>query len=104
MVRLLHLSDLHLGPIDKHQILGDYKEDVIPAKERVSRIDKMRRSLALLSKHFKSREETLDAVIVSGDITLANGVEGFQMLSGMLGELGDVLPPPSRIVVVPGNH
>ena len=104
MVRLLHLSDLHLGPIDRRQTSGDHKEDVIPLEERTSRIKKMQHSLSLIRDRLSQRNESLDAVVVSGDITLANEVMGFQMLSDLLGKLGNVLPSPSRIVVVPGNH
>ena len=84
--------------------MGDYKEDLIPLSERMSRIKKLQHSLDLLGKHLASQRQTLDAVVVSGDVSLANEEAGFQMLSTVLGRLGSALPEPSNIIVVPGNH
>lgn len=104
MSLLLHLSDLHLGNSLAEDELSDYKLGAIPESERHSRVKLLENTLAALATSLKATGETLDAVIVSGDVTTRHRPEGFERLPELLARLGDALPPPERIVVVPGNH
>jgi len=100
---ILHLTDLHLGSAGLDP-LGDYKSDFVPVSERVTRHGVFASTLSALSRYLIETDCTIDALLISGDVTYANGIEGFQALAATLEELGDRLPPPERIVVVPGNH
>lgn len=104
MATLLHLSDLHLGVGDANEELGDHKLEVIDPAARQTRSTVLRATLQSLARALDATGEQLDAVVVSGDITYQGQEAGFALLSETLGHLGDVLPDPSRIVVVPGNH
>lgn len=102
MTRILHLSDVHLAPVGVDPDAGDYKEHAVPAAERQTRRGLLSDALASLTRHLTA---PLDAVIVSGDVTLYGREDGFPMLPELLDELGGLLPAdPARIVVVPGNH
>jgi 3',5'-cyclic AMP phosphodiesterase CpdA len=50
------------------------------------------------------RNESIDALIVTGDITTFGIAGGFAQLPALLDNLSTVLPPKDHIVVVPGNH
>lgn len=103
MALILHLTDLHLGttPLDT---LDDYKSEFVPIAERVTRHKVLTSTLSALSRHLTDTGQIIDAVLISGDVTYANSIEGFEALAGTLEILGDRLPPTERIVVVPGNH
>jgi 3',5'-cyclic AMP phosphodiesterase CpdA len=101
VTRILHLTDLHLAPIDSDAALGDYKENFVPLAERQQRVESMRTALAEFAR---AHPEQLDAVVVSGDITIAGDESGFLRFKEVLEDLGSALPPKDRIVVVPGNH
>jgi 3',5'-cyclic AMP phosphodiesterase CpdA len=100
---ILHLTDLHLGTTGLDP-LDDYKSDFVPISERVTRHRVLASTLSALSRHLTESDCTIDAILISGDVTYANGIEGFEALAATLEILGDRLPPPERIVVVPGNH
>jgi 3',5'-cyclic AMP phosphodiesterase CpdA len=100
---ILHLTDLHLGTTGLDP-LDDYKSDFVPISERVTRHSVLASTLSALSRHLTENNYTIDAILISGDVTYANGIEGFEALAATLEILGDQLPPPERIVVVPGNH
>jgi 3',5'-cyclic AMP phosphodiesterase CpdA len=100
---ILHLTDLHLGTTGLDP-LDDYKSDFVPISERVTRHRVLASTLSALSRHLTESDYTIDAILISGDVTYANGIEGFEALAATLETLGDRLPPPERIVVVPGNH
>ena len=113
MVSILHLSDLHLLPTDgfdagkyewSGQILGDYKSDVIAPENRQTRHKLISSSLFEIGKAFSEQEGSFDAVVVSGDVTSVGRPDGLQMLEETLSRLGNALPSPDRIMVVPGNH
>lgn len=104
MSLLLHLSDLHLGNSLAEDVLSDYKLGAIPEAERQTRVKLLENTLAGLAARLRSSGEALDAVIISGDITTRHRPDGFDRLPELLNKLGDALPPPERIVVVPGNH
>lgn len=105
MGTLLHMSDLHLAPEgDRADITGDYKLDLVPWAERQRRTADIRSTLKQLSKSFAGSRMTLDAIVISGDVTVRGRVEGIDLLDSVLDELGDALPTKDRILIVPGNH
>ncbi len=95
MSLILHLSDLHLGPVEGDVALGDYKSEIVSLTER---------TLQKLNDHLKQKTEHLDAIVITGDITVKGHEEGFKKLEELLACLNDVRPPANQIVVVPGNH
>lgn len=100
--RILHLSDLHLAPIADDEIPGDYKSELVPLAERQRRVESLKRTLREFGE---AQPGELDAVVVSGDVTIAAAESGYRMLESVLGELGPALPgDPARVLVVPGNH
>ena len=104
MSLLLHLSDLHLANTPGEDAVGDYKVEAVPEKDRVTRVGLLRNTLAALSGWLAENNDSLDGIIVTGDVTTRGRPEGFGELPGLLSELGEALPEPGRIVVVPGNH
>lgn len=104
LATILHLSDLHLGVSEANKEFGDHKLDVIDPAARQTRSSTLHATLQSLARALTARGEQLDAVVVSGDVTYQGHEEGFALLGKALGHLGDLLPDPSRIVVVPGNH
>lgn len=103
MATLLHLSDLHLGSA-ADEVFGDHKLEVVDLYSRQRRSTVMAETLRSLGQALVDGGETLDAVVVSGDVTYRGNPGGFDALNGMLGYLGDALPDRGRILVVPGNH
>ncbi len=92
---------MHLAPIERDEVLGDYKEDFVPLEERQRRVEALRTALREFGD---AHSDELDLVIVSGDITIAGERSGYELFAEVLAELGDALPPRARILVVPGNH
>lgn len=102
VLRLLHLTDLHLGP---NQPTDDVKTPVIPLSDRAQRFDSIADTLTALGEHLIELGQRFDAIIISGDITNKGTREGFAMLPALLDKLGPAKPSdPRRVVVVPGNH
>ena len=104
MSLLLHLSDLHLGPVRDEDIPDDFKSDIPPLSERTTRYTILEDTLTQLSSQLRQAGEQLDAVVVSGDITVKNDERGFQKLDEVLSWLGDARPTPEKTIIVPGNH
>jgi 3',5'-cyclic AMP phosphodiesterase CpdA len=100
---ILHLTDLHLGKAPDTQDYGDYKSKIVVPGQRTTRRTLLENTLQEIETRF-GEEGPLDAVVVSGDLTVGNDEEGFRLFQGVLGKLGTALPPPERILVVPGNH
>jgi 3',5'-cyclic AMP phosphodiesterase CpdA len=100
---ILHLSDVHLGATPIEDVADEYKAEFVSPEERTQRHKILRWTLEALPEAL-SLSGPLDAIVLSGDITVANGEEGFKQLDGLLGALGDARPAKDRIVVVPGNH
>ena len=103
MARILHLSDLHLSTEVLNSTFGDYKSDSITPGDRLRlkevlkwTIEKWVHSVESLGK--------LDAVVISGDITVRDAKDGWENFKQLLDWLNPILPEPNRIVVVPGNH
>lgn len=104
MSLLLHLSDLHLGNAGDDDV-GDYsKTETVAETDRVTRRKLIMATLRGLRKWLAENDDSLDAVIVTGDITTRGRPSGFDELPTLLDALGNKLPPPDRIIVVPGNH
>jgi 3',5'-cyclic AMP phosphodiesterase CpdA len=104
MLRILHLTDLHLSSVNNDQVFDDYKSDLVPPAERNTRTSLLRNTLKELGQKLRRDKKTLDALVVTGDITVANADDGFEQLERLLSQLGTSRPPPERIVVIPGNH
>lgn len=104
MATLLHLSDLHLTGASSPAPTADHKAKVIPLKNAGHRADLLRSTLAGLRVALEDAGESLDSIIITGDVTNGGQLAGFAELSDVLGALGDRLPPRERILVVPGNH
>lgn len=104
MATLLHLSDLHLGDED-YSAFADYKVEVIAAAARQGRSTVLANTLRALGEALAREGMQLDAIAISGDVTYRGQASGFAQLPEMLANLGEeVVPDPSRIMVVPGNH
>jgi hypothetical protein len=101
---ILHLSDLHLLPKDSDEPVGDYRSGFVPPEHRQKRVDLLVDTLHGLREKLNEDEERLEAIVISGDVTTRGARAGFEMLPDLLGNLGDQLPDPGAIVVVPGNH
>src|SRR3954449_7543250 len=99
---ILHLTDLHLGGGNPRAEAGDYgKSDLVPPRERATRERLLRATLREMTRELQRRDAGLDAVVVGGDITFGGDEDGYKALDGVLAELGTLLPPPERVVVVP---
>lgn len=97
--QILHISDLHLGPVVGAQYLAHHRVGI--TSDRRAQRDVVKVTLEALagSGHLAA----MDAVVVSGDLTNWNRSEGYEFF----GELTKILLrslDPSRILVVPGNH
>lgn len=102
---LLHLSDLHLaGAQATGDVTGDYKIDVVLPHERQRRTGAIKGSLESLGSALLSSDTPLDAIVITGDVTVHGRQDGIELLPQVLAELGKILPSPDRILVVPGNH
>jgi 3',5'-cyclic AMP phosphodiesterase CpdA len=104
LAHLLHLSDLHLGGAPDAQVLDDYKSEIVPVAERNTRHRALRSTLRALGGYLRRQGEVLDAIIITGDVTIAGRRDGLEQISGLLAELKESCPPPERIMVTPGNH
>jgi hypothetical protein len=103
MSLILHLSDLHLGSPSLLQ--RDYDDKVGMEEEAgQTNTDHLAHTLEALGKSLIELGRTLDAVVVTGDITQGNHLDGYEAFAGVLDLLGDVRPEEKRIVVLPGNH
>lgn len=103
-LRILHLSDLHLGR-EGAWPLGDYtKTELIDEQQRLSRHDMLRGTLDAVAQRLREAETTLDAVVISGDVSVKGNDDGFAGLDNLLAHLGDRNPGSDKTVVVPGNH
>ena len=85
---ILHLSDIHRTvdqPVSNDEILNYLEPD--------------------LERHQEYDIPRLDMVVVSGDLTQSAEPNEYEETAALLGQLlADRKLPPSRLVVVPGNH
>lgn len=101
MSYILHLSDLHLG---SKQVTDDFKNDIVAIDDRPNRISLLKNTFEELGNKLRHDRETLDAVVITGDITVGNDPEGFKILPELLRRLKNSCPPNDKVVIVPGNH
>lgn len=104
MSLILHLSDLHLLPSGADEPIGDYKSGFVPPEHRQKRVHLLVDTLRGLRQKLDEDGERLEAIVISGDVTTRGAREGFELLPDLLQNLGNQLPNPAKIVVVPGNH
>lgn len=100
MALILHLTDIHIGddqPTDDHKVKG-----LISYTHRHDRFKTYCSTLRSVAKHLNGQK--LDAVVVSGDITVANSEDGYILFDKLIDSLGSAKPSAKNIVVVPGNH
>lgn len=103
MPLILHLSDLHLADWDV--AVGDYGKGVtLPGRDEQTVGLVLEESMRALSHALTRADQTLDAVVVSGDITSRADRAGFARLQPLLDLLGPAHPGPGNVLVVPGNH
>jgi 3',5'-cyclic AMP phosphodiesterase CpdA len=100
---ILHLSDLHLGSPSSRQFDSNDRFGLDP-KTRETIVTHLQRTLRTLGHALDEQGRTIDAVVVSGDLTNANKQDGYDQFPAVLEELGNQLPDPDRILIVPGNH
>jgi 3',5'-cyclic AMP phosphodiesterase CpdA len=95
-VRILHLSDLHLG---KGKLRDEDLKTTITAAQRRSVVER-------LGQYLRALPDAPDYVCITGDVTVAGDAGGFTEFRDWIRPLiGDgVLPPPERIILTPGNH
>jgi len=82
---------------------ADEKVKIVPKADLDTRVSEAKEVFERIKK--KLGERKFDAVVVSGDITVANAEDGYVELKSFLTSLGSCLPDQKEaIVVVPGNH
>jgi 3',5'-cyclic AMP phosphodiesterase CpdA len=102
---VVHLTDLHLGPKGAGHAADDAKVRVISEEERTSIRDLAEEKLRQLAEVIKARGQEIAALVISGDITVQGGADGYAELAPFLIRcFGDMLPEATRIVATPGNH
>jgi hypothetical protein len=106
MSLILHLSDLHLGSPSDFQL--DYEDKVGLGEETGetgdTASDHLNHTLQAIGEALDRDGRKLDSIVVTGDLTKANQLDGYAAFEAVLEQLGDACPPKERIVVVPGNH
>jgi 3',5'-cyclic AMP phosphodiesterase CpdA len=100
MSTLLHLSDLHLGNPEPHQYIDDHKSPIAMGDRRAQR-DVLRETLLALEDD--RTLASVDAVIVSGDLTNRSDPSGFKEFPELMAPVFRSVQP-ENVVVVPGNH
>jgi 3',5'-cyclic AMP phosphodiesterase CpdA len=101
---ILLLSDLHLSADNTSDVVADMKTQALPQGDQQTRLKLITSSLAALGEGLRGAGRSLDSVIISGDITVAGNLVGFELLPTVLESLGEPLPPSDRVLIVPGNH
>lgn len=105
MPLILHLSDLHLVPRAKSQLMDDHgKVGLVRAGQRETLFDVLLETFSSLRERLKREGRKLDAIVMSGDVAHQNSPAGYTLFLELLKELDGVRPGPECTVVVPGNH
>jgi len=78
--------------------------DILKPQERQRKVGLIRSTFQQLASRLRERRDDLEAIVISGDVTVQNDARGFSLLDGVLSELKDKRPANNRVVVVPGNH
>src|SRR5690242_10164994 len=101
MSLILHLSDLHLGSPSQYQ--RDYDDKVgVEDEAGETDIDHLRHTIEALGKCLSESDHTLDAVVVTGDLTKGNHLDGYGAFGAVIDLLGETRPKDKQIVVLPG--
>src|ERR1700761_475246 len=101
--RFLHITDTHLQPSGSKFSIDDRKRDL--KLEEQTREKAINGGLERLAERLGERDESLDAVIFSGDALSAGKSGGARLLFDLLlRHLGDYGIVAEKIVSVPGNH
>lgn len=103
MALLLHLTDLHLGSGGADKSTADEKVKVIPSHEMDTRLND---TVGLIERIVeKLNGDRLSSIIISGDITIANKLDGYSRLKDFIERLAPLLPgEKGAVIAVPGNH
>src|SRR4051794_33886856 len=101
MSTLLHLSDLHLGEPEDHQVIDSFRSRIAVGDRPRAQRDVLREALATLAKDH--RLPHIDAVIVSGDLTNRSSQDGFDEFPEVLAPIAELVGA-ENVLVVPGNH
>lgn len=105
MSLILFLTDLHLGDEGAARPADDRKVKVVSDSERTSIRELAEQQIRRLSASIRQQGKRISALVLGGDITMRAQLRGFAELDEFLrAGLGDLLPPPGRIVATPGNH
>lgn len=105
LAHILHLTDLHLSQPTHADALGDYtKSQLLKPAQFQTRRKHLEASMVSLGAYLVDNRIELDSIIISGDITVAASLEGYELLPPFLERLGDALPDANRILISPGNH
>lgn len=105
MALVLHLTDLHLSPPSNSDAVGDYTKIALLTKDQFqTRTRRLRTTMNALGNYLVDSRQTLDSIVVSGDLTVAGAENGFALVPDLMGELGKALPQADRILIAPGNH
>ena len=78
MPLILHLSDIHLGHAREDSVFDDYKSGIVPLIEKTTRHKLLSNTLRELGQSLQRDGKTLDAIVVTGDLTVANDEAGFE--------------------------
>ena len=102
---ILHLSDLHLTTDPKKEkVLEDMKGNPIPWEELKHFTEVLKGTILQLGLTLERDKKVLDAIVVSGDVTIGGSPDGFPILLNLIDSLGSSQPNDERVVIVPGNH
>ena len=101
---ILHLSDLHLVAPAKSRATGTHKVNLVPAGDRPTQYEVLRRTFAGPQSRLLSEGRRIDAIVMTGDVADKNSGDGYTAFLKLLEELNEVSPGPANTVVVPGNH
>lgn len=102
---IVHLSDLHLGPKGADIFDDDDKANILSDDERRKIRDSAEKHFKKLITKLQGQGRAIDAIVISGDVTVQGSAEGYEQLEPFLvAAFGGLLPSKDRIIVVPGNH
>lgn len=104
MALILHISDLHLVTPSASVPAADHKVGLVAGKDRLTHHLVLTTTLRRLSEELVSRGRTLDAIVMTGDISDKNNEGGYLAFEELLEALSSVRPTKRHILVLPGNH
>lgn len=101
---ILHITDLHLVSEANSPPLESHKIGLVPHADLATQHRLLRHTFESLGERLRHNSESLDAIVVTGDIAEKNNREGYQAFLALIDSLGTSKPSRDRIMVVPGNH